>query len=882
MEVGEHDDLAPLPLFSPTTSPKRLRPYRAVSSPAVVQVQSRVVPTPGPDQIISTLIDSLTAISQTARDRLRAELDVPDHKLDAYHDEEYEEDYFPSPNEIHADSSFGHPPIPAPGDDDEDSDDEAAAAPVIRFSRAPPPPPIPKKHSRRPQTSHSSNAMLSERGLIARKSTQSLRSQEPSSHASSEPMVKDNPSFTSLAISVLSARNRSGKNSPVRSPRKQSPVRPSPERTYSDSVVPLDRTTPEHDAMSMRSVDESHTSSTLSPLNREKLEEHLIPSRQSSIRSAVRRGHHRHSTGSRDLKDLHIDEELISSDNSTVRRIKELQEAKEKRHSEWRKESTSNSDISAKRHSAPSPKALRRSSTYQSSKLSVTEVLVESEHEGPQLSAQISAADLALMPAMVNNDSNSPLTPVGGHSQSPSVGTPSVSIPISVPTLSAPVPPRDRTTSMPSKRVSMIAPKDSRTDDIRTIHDEVEAFLSASRLTQKLRHPRTGRTIAFSEVGDPKGFVVVCCVGMGLTRYAMSFYDELARTLKLRLITPDRPGVGESEPTPERLNNPMTWVDDVAVICEALDITRFSLLAHSAGTIYAMATALKMPQYVRGRIHLLAPWIPPSQMLSTPASGPDAQPIANLPMSHRILSVLPTSMLKVANSRFLSATSASVDTRPSAAKKSKQLDLLENELSQTYAELKNAPFSPPPELDRTQLFRNIENGSSARNSTSSPEPRASTTSRSSRPTSARLATDARATLYNTQLTHRIWTLATLNANPAADLLTCLERKKPIGFRYADVTRSIVIRHGAKDTRVPLDNVKWLDSVMKRSELRILENEGHSLMANASVMSSVLGEISREWDEWDKIARYKDKKKRETTAGNHVNGSGSASVRSGRR
>ncbi|KAI9876365.1 MAG: hypothetical protein M1823_007294, partial [Watsoniomyces obsoletus] len=170
----------------------------------------------------------------------------------------------------------------------------------------------------------------------------------------------------------------------------------------------------------------------------------------------------------------------------------------------------------------------------------------------------------------------------------------------------------------------------------------------------------------------------------------MTFYDELARTLKLRLITPDRPGVGESESVPDRLQNPLTWVDDVAVICSTLDISRFSLLAHSAGSIYALATALKMPQFVRGRIHLLAPWIPPSQMPKGAAIGPDSQPVANLPMAHRVLSLLPASMLKVANSKFLSATTVTGDSKALKSKKVRNmegLDSIEKQFMQSYTDL---------------------------------------------------------------------------------------------------------------------------------------------------------------------------------------------------
>lgn len=92
-----------------------------------------------------------------------------------------------------------------------------------------------------------------------------------------------------------------------------------------------------------------------------------------------------------------------------------------------------------------------------------------------------------------------------------------------------------------------------------SIDDSVEAYLCSPRLSQKIRHPQTGRVISFSEVGDPNGSAVFCCVGMGLTRYITGFYDELALTLKLRMITPDRPGVGDSEPYSDDNTTPLSW-----------------------------------------------------------------------------------------------------------------------------------------------------------------------------------------------------------------------------------------------------------------------------------------------------------------------------------
>lgn len=112
--------------------------------------------------------------------------------------------------------------------------------------------------------------------------------------------------------------------------------------------------------------------------------------------------------------------------------------------------------------------------------------------------------------------------------------------------------------------------------------------------------------------------------------------------------------------------------------------------------------------------------------------------------------------------------------------------------------------------------------------------------------------------YDTRLTHKIWELATTNANPAVDLLICLERRQTIGFRYVDITRSVVIQHGSKDTRVPVENVQWLGKTMRRCEVRILEGEGHGLMASASVMGSVLTEIAKEWEDWTTIVQGKRK------------------------
>ncbi|OCL12429.1 alpha/beta-hydrolase [Glonium stellatum] len=384
----------------------------------------------------------------------------------------------------------------------------------------------------------------------------------------------------------------------------------------------------------------------------------------------------------------------------------------------------------------------------------------------------------------------------------------------------------------------------------------VEAFLDSPRLSQKVRHPQTGRIISFSEVGDPHGFAIFCCVGMGLTRYVMAFYDELASTLKLRLITPDRPGIGESQS--DANGTPLSWPDDVLIICQALKITKFSLLAHSAGAVYALATALRIPQHIRGRVHLLAPWIPPSQMAPIGVHQ-DSPPGGQLPKSQRFLRVLPPSLLKVANSTFLSATSASITRSvPKTPQKTKRKSIN----TQSPQALNRPPIKDTRRESIMLMDQILPNGSALSLAAANPSDPNHETAKNVK-AALTIAEQERQHAFDERLTFAIWDRATSNANPATDLIVCLETKQTIGFRYEDITRGVVIHHGSKDSRVPVDNVRWLGRLMRRCEVRILDGEQHGLMASAVVMGNVLTEMAKEWEDWTAVVQGKGLDKRES-------------------
>jgi pimeloyl-ACP methyl ester carboxylesterase len=417
-----------------------------------------------------------------------------------------------------------------------------------------------------------------------------------------------------------------------------------------------------------------------------------------------------------------------------------------------------------------------------------------------------------------------------------------------------------------AKKTNSMPASHERPTSADSIDDAVESYLCSPRLSQKIRHPQTGRVISFSEVGDAEGSAVFCCVGMGLTRYITAFYDELALTLRLRLITPDRPGVGDSEPYSDGTTTPLNWPDDVYAICQALKITKFSVMAHSAGAIYALATALRMPQHIRGRIHLLAPWIPPSQM--SVFGTTQAQPPTNaIPTSQRILRALPTSLLKAANSSFMTATSSSITSSlPKNPRKGRR-----KASAQARESTGQAQSAAPPEVNletrddaidagraEPQVPMAMENMDGILPPTSPLDTERSALGGAASP----VMDKERQMTYDVRLTHAIWELATTGANPAVDLLVCLERRHTIGFRYVDITRPVIIHHGSRDTRVPVDNVKWLGKTMKRCEVRVLEGEGHGLMASATVMGSVLMEISKEWEDWNRVTSADGRRERE--------------------
>jgi pimeloyl-ACP methyl ester carboxylesterase len=101
-----------------------------------------------------------------------------------------------------------------------------------------------------------------------------------------------------------------------------------------------------------------------------------------------------------------------------------------------------------------------------------------------------------------------------------------------------------------------------------------------------------GRVLAYEEYGDPSGFPVLSFHGGLSSRLDAAPAHEAAVAKGVRLVSPDRPGMGLSTFQPGR--RLVDWPADVAHLTEALDIGPFAVMGWSAGGAYAGVCAAKM------------------------------------------------------------------------------------------------------------------------------------------------------------------------------------------------------------------------------------------------------------------------------------------------
>ena len=97
------------------------------------------------------------------------------------------------------------------------------------------------------------------------------------------------------------------------------------------------------------------------------------------------------------------------------------------------------------------------------------------------------------------------------------------------------------------------------------------------------------RTVAYLEVGDPTGPLVLHNHGGPSSRLEAELFDSSARSHGLRFVCADRPGIGESDPQPGRSFE--CWADDLRLLADSFGAHRFAVTGWSEGGPWALAAA---------------------------------------------------------------------------------------------------------------------------------------------------------------------------------------------------------------------------------------------------------------------------------------------------
>jgi len=97
------------------------------------------------------------------------------------------------------------------------------------------------------------------------------------------------------------------------------------------------------------------------------------------------------------------------------------------------------------------------------------------------------------------------------------------------------------------------------------------------------------RLLAYLEVGDPHGPLVIHNHGGPSSRLEARLFAEAASKHGLRLVCVDRPGIGQSTPQEERSYS--GWADDMTAIADALGHREFGVTGWSEGGPWALAAA---------------------------------------------------------------------------------------------------------------------------------------------------------------------------------------------------------------------------------------------------------------------------------------------------
>lgn len=134
-------------------------------------------------------------------------------------------------------------------------------------------------------------------------------------------------------------------------------------------------------------------------------------------------------------------------------------------------------------------------------------------------------------------------------------------------------------------------------DDDRGAHDRRDEVVELA----------DGRALGYATFGDVDAPVVVYCHGVPGSRLLGAQLAEASAELGVRVVAPDRPGMGLSDFQPGR--RIVDWPQDVAALLDLLGVERFTVIGVSGGGPYALGCGAQLADRV-DRVGLVSPVVP--------------------------------------------------------------------------------------------------------------------------------------------------------------------------------------------------------------------------------------------------------------------------------
>lgn len=422
-----------------------------------------------------------------------------------------------------------------------------------------------------------------------------------------------------------------------------------------------------------------------------------------------------------------------------------------------------------------------------------------------------------------------------------------------------------------------------------TTDEEITQYIRSARLTRLMtlrRPPNHHLVVSLADVGCKDGHPIVVFLGLGSVRYLVALYDELAESLGLRLICIDRWGLGKTGDVPDSRRGFREWSTIVEEVLDQLGVNKFSIIAHSAGAPYALASSIRLEARVHGSIQLLAPWV-----------GSASESTAS---AYKWLKFVPSGVIKTAqaaewkvqgwrlgkNPKFqaqgvgfdpraplssestasspifadFAATLTLFDESSAAGSRSRTASpslVSESELDTSFGEEEpSTSFVSTPTQTRTQKISGAVGRPQPHLRLDTMSPRLTRkVSTSSRNTSiaspsirSQLSTPKPATKLELGTALMRASHAESLKGGTSDLLAILQKtSKAPDFAYSDVTRPVRVWHGLKDDKISLQNVLTLETLIPDCKVNVIPGADHSLMTNVAVFVQVLQSLAGEWD-----------------------------------